>query len=96
MSNYITLKFAYHNTDFTRTYKLEDVQTAALPNVKQKIKDINTALATEGYGLTKVALSANFVANEYDATDTFGTGHLQAIAEATIVQESIDKIPLFE
>lgn len=95
MSNYITLKFAYHNTDFTRTYKLDNVQTAALPNVKQKIKDINTALATEGYGGTKVELSANFVANEYDATNTFGTGHMQAIADATIVVEEITKIPLF-
>ena len=95
MSNYITLKFAYHNTDFTRTYKLENVQTAALPNVKQKIQDINTVLATAGTGTKKVALSANFVADEYDATNTFGNGHMQAIAEATIVQESVQKIPLF-
>ena len=95
MSNSITLKFAYHNTDFTRTYKLENVQTAALPNVKQKIKDINTALAAEGYGGTKVELSANFVANEYDTTNTFGNGHMQAIAEAVIVQEDVTKIPLF-
>ena len=95
MSNYVNLKFAYHGTDFTRTYKLENVQDEALTNVKQKVKAINTALAAEGFGGTKVELSSNFVADDYDETSTFGTGHMKEIAEATIVVEEVTKIPLF-
>ena len=95
MSNYITLKFAYENTDFTRTYQLSDVPTSALSSVKSKVQSINNTLASSSATTERMQLKANFVADSYDATHSYGTGHMAAISEVTIVQEDVTKIPLF-
>ena len=95
MSNSITLKFAYVNTNFTRTYKLDNVATAALADVKTKVQSINADLSSPSTPSLKKDLMVNFVADEYDLTSFTGTGHMQAISEVTIVQEDVTKIPLF-
>ena len=104
MSNSIKLKFAYQGTNFTRTYQLDDVATAALPNVKSKIQAINTKLASaranpaSDFYNTKLMLS--FVSDDYvnsGSSEAFpsATGYFKEITEATIIQENITKIPLF-
>lgn len=95
MSNSITLKFAYVGTNFTRTYKLDNVATAALANVKSKVQSINADLASSSTPIRKRDLMANFVADEYSTTGFTGEGHMNRIAEVTIVQEDVTKIPLF-
>ena len=94
-TNSVQLKFAYKNTDKTRTYTLDDVASSALPNVKSKVIAINNALAGE-FSAKQVQLAINFVADEYDETTYNGDGHLTAISEATIIQKDVQKIPLFE
>ena len=96
MSNSISLKFAYNNTDFTRTYKLDNVPTSALSTAKSKIASINSILDGTITGQSHMiqCLRGNFVANEYD-NGLNSTGHMSKISEATIVQESVTKIPLF-
>lgn len=94
-TNSVQLKFAYKNTDKTRTYTLDNVATAALPNVKSKVVAINNTLAGE-FSVAKVRLAINFVADEYDETTYDGDGHMTGISEATIIQKEVEKIPLFE
>lgn len=105
MSNSIKLKFAYEGTDFTRTYQLDDVATEALPNVKTKVQAVNAKLAAAkanpaaDFYNTKLMLSFvsdDFVNHPSSSDFPTATGYFTAITEATIVQESVTKIPLFE
>lgn len=105
MSNSIKLKFAYEGTDFTRVYQLDDVATEALPNVKTKVQAINSKLAaakaSPGTSYHDTRLMLSFVSDDYvnhPSSSDFptATGYFTAITEATIVQESVTKIPLFE
>lgn len=94
MSNSVTLKFEYKNTDFTRTYKLDNVATSALASVKSAVNNINQNLSDPYDSEMNKQLSAVFVADTYD-NQPRGDGHLYRIAEATIVVEEVTKIPLF-
>ena len=95
MSNYVTLKFAYANTDFTRSYKLSDVPDDALNTVKSKVQSINSILASSSSTVEKKQLKGNFVADTYSTNVVYGDGHMSSISEATIVVEEVTKIPLF-
>ena len=97
-NNSVSLKFAYHNTDFTRVYKLDNVPDSALDSVKSKVKAINASMSNidpEHTSVDVIELSVNFVADEYDKTTWNSTGHFKEISEATVVVEEVTKIPLF-
>lgn len=75
----LELTFGYTNTDFQRTYKIEDISESALENVKAKILAINAALA----GGTDGGLAEFFRADDYDDSDPNNViGKFRAIVDA--------------
>ena len=65
MANSVTMTLGYTGTDFTRKFKIDNVDAGALSSVKGKILAINASIA----GGTDGGLSDFFRADDYDATD---------------------------
>ena len=62
----VTMTFGYGNTDFTRKYKFDGLDAAAMPNIKSKILAINASLA----GGTDGGLGDFFRSDDYDDSDS--------------------------
>jgi len=84
--NSITMTMAYNGTEFTRKYKLDDLEDSALEQAKEKILAINASLAGGNDG----GLSEFFVADDFDGTN----GKLKAISAAVIDSVVETDIPL--
>lgn len=71
MSNSVSFKAIYKNTDFTRTYEFDDVSEDAIliPTIRQKVIDINASLA----GGQADALANLFVSEDYDSQENIGS-----------------------
>ena len=77
-TNNVTLKLTYNGTEFTRSVKLTDVSTDALPDVKDKIIAINASLASG----TDDGMAQFYVSDDNDLSQNIGT--LKKITSATI------------
>ena len=95
-SNYVQLKFEYYGTNYTRTYKLDNVSNAALSSVKDKVKAVNAIMNESEMNAYRQILAVNFVVDEFTPEQSLESqGYFKGIAEATIVTEQVTKIPLF-
>ena len=95
-TNTVQLKFEYYGTDYTRTYKLDNVSNAALDSVKNKVKAVNATMNEDESNLYRQILAVNFVADEFTPGQSLESqGYFKGIAEATIIVEEVTKIPLF-
>ena len=79
MANSATFTFGYSNTDFTRTFKIENISASSLSGIKAGVKAINASLS----GATDGGLSSFFVADDFDATNNIGffTGITDAVID---------------
>ena len=88
-TNYIAVTLGYSNTDFQRTYKIADVDSDALPNVKTKIRAYNANIPA--------ADKKVFISDDYDASDSENiVGEFTGIIAAKIVQDEEEDINLNE
>lgn len=65
INNSTTLTLGYSNTEFTRSFKIDGLSAAALPNIKSKVLAINASLAAGTDG----GLADFFRADDYDDSD---------------------------
>ena len=90
MSNYVTLKFGYTNTEF-RQYKIEDVATEDLDDVKDKVLAVNASLKAG----TADGLDTFFRSDDYDATDSENVvGNFKGIVAAQYTTSEVTDIDL--
>lgn len=91
MTNSVTLKFGYTGTDFTRQYKIEDVATAELENVKSKVLAVNASLKAGTDG----GLADFFHSDDYDASDSENViGKFNGIVAAQYTTSEVTDIDL--
>ncbi|MBR0061775.1 MAG: hypothetical protein IJP68_09900 [Selenomonadaceae bacterium] len=60
----ISLKMAYTGTDYTRTYKFNNVDASALANVKNKVINYNENLSAADKKI--------FISDDYDSAQNIG------------------------
>ena len=86
-TNSVTLTFGYTGTDFTRTFKIADVDDSALPSVKTKILAYNAAIPA--------ADKKVFISDDYDASDPEDIiGEFAGIVAAKYTVDSVTNINL--
>lgn len=91
MANSVTLKFGYTNTEFTRQYKIENVATADLEDVKEKVLAVNASLKAG----TADGLEDFFRSDDYDATDSENViGKFNGIVAAQYTTSEVTDIDL--
>lgn len=61
VTNSVTLTMSYKNTDFKRKYKIDNVATADLANVKAKVLAYNANVPAADKQI--------FISDDYDASD---------------------------
>ena len=88
MANSVTMTLGYNGTDFTRKFKLDNVEAGALSSVKSKIMAINASLT----GGTDGGLKDFFVADDYDGTN----GKLSSITAAQIDSVEVEYLDISE
>lgn len=81
-NNSLNMKFAYHNTEQTRSYKFDGIADSLVAGIKDKIIAVNNSLA----GGTAGGLSSFFVSDDGD--------FLLKISEAEIRSTETTNIPL--
>lgn len=88
MANSVTLTFGYKDTDFTRQYKFNNVENAALSSVKANVLAFNASIS----GGTAGGLSSFFISDDYDATEGIGT--FTGITAAQYTAQTVTEIDL--
>ena len=88
MANSVTLTFGYKDTDFTRQYKFNNVEHAALSSVKANVLAFNASIS----GGTAGGLSTFFISNDYDAAEGIGT--FTGITAAQYTAQTVTEIDL--
>lgn len=81
----VNVKLGYKNTDFTRTYGIDDVARDDIQYIQEKINAINASIAAGTDG----GMSAFFLADDYDESEDIGTMVGIIEAEAVIVEEEL-------
>lgn len=81
----VNVKLGYKNTDFTRTYGIDDVARADLELIQDKIDAINASISAGTDG----GMSSFFLADDYDSTEDIGTMIGIIEAEAVIIEEEL-------
>ena len=84
IKNSVMLEFGYTNTDFKRTYTIDGLSAAALPNIESKILAINASL-TAG---TDDGLGAFFRSDDFNASTNTGTFNKITSAKIESVEET--------
>lgn len=83
--NYVELTFGYTYTDFTRTYKISDVEETALYDVADKVVAYNANIPA--------ADKKVFISDDYDDTDSENiVGEFNGIIAAKLVTVTETKI----
>jgi|GEM_PF-1346779 len=81
----IELTFGYSNTDFSRTYKIDDVDVTALSTAKAKIRAYNANIPAADKKI--------FISDDYDASDSENiVGEFTGITAAKIIRVIETKI----
>lgn len=83
----VTLTLGFTNTDFTRKYKITDVDASALSTISTKVNAINASLA----GGTDGGLADVFRADDYDASNAqnpIGKFNRIVAAQSDVVSET--------
>ena len=88
-NNSVTLTLGYANTDSTRKYKFNDVESSALLEVKSKILAYNAAIPA--------ADKKVFISDDYDDSDPENViGEFAGIVAAQYETVEETNIPLFD
>lgn len=91
INNNVTLTLGYSNTESTRTWKIDGLSAAALPQIKSKILAINASLA----GGTDGGLGDFFRSDDYDASNpNLIVGKFTGIVAAKAESTEVENIPL--
>lgn len=86
-TNSVYLTLGYTGTDFTRTYKIDNVESAALSTVKSKVLAYNANIPA--------ADKKVFISDDYDDTDSENIiGEFNGIVAAKSVEDTRDPINL--
>ena len=89
--NSVILTLGYTNTDFTRQFKIDNVDAGAFSSVKDNVLAVNASLLAG----TDDGLAQFFLSDDYDATDSENViGKFNGIVDATIVEQTITPIDL--
>lgn len=83
-TNSVTLTMAYTGTDFTRKYKLDDVNADEFQNVKARVLEYNQKLPATDKKI--------FISDDYDAQE--GIGELASITAASYEVVTYERINL--
>lgn len=91
MANSVIMTLGYTGTDFTRQFKIDNVEADALSSVKANILAVNASI-TAG---TDDGLADFFLSDDYDATDSENIiGKCSGIVDAQIVEMTTTPIDL--
>ena len=100
LTNTVRLTLSYNNTDFTRVYQFEGVNSSFLDNVKTNALAFNSVMASIRSGadvsLDNAFMYGVLVSDDFDASDEeHYTGHPKEIIKAEVVTVEETAIPLF-
>ena len=90
-NNSVILTLGYTGTDFTRQFKIDNVDSGALSSVKAKVQAFNASIAG---GLSAAnGLAEFFISDDYDASDSENVvGEFSSIVGAQIIEETVTDI----
>lgn len=81
----VNLKLGYKNTDFTRTYTIDDVARSDLQYITEKVNAINASIEAG----TDDGLHNFYRADDFDESQDIGTMIGIIEAESVIIEEEV-------